>query len=75
MTSLPKRTPGAQLSQPGPAPESGWFGTPVPWPTSDPDVTAAVRYLRDSGLSEGPETDALLRRVLDGLHLYTDADR
>jgi hypothetical protein len=76
MTRLPKRVPGAHLPQPGPTPEGGWFGTSVQWPTEDPDAGAAARYLRDCGLPEGPEADALLHHVLDGLrHLYADADR
>jgi hypothetical protein len=66
-SSLPTRVPGALLQQAGAAPEGGWFGTDVRWPTDDPDVNAAVHYLRRSGLPDGPEADALLQRVLDGV--------
>lgn len=66
-SSLPTRVPGAHLPKPGAAPEGGWFGTDVQWPIEDPDVNAAVHYLRHSGLQDGPETEDLLERVLDGV--------
>lgn len=76
MIDLPKRVPGALLPQPNQPPEGGWFGASVQWPTEDPDARAAVRYLRDGGLLDGPAVDDLLDRVLDGLHrLDPGADR
>lgn len=76
MSELPKRVPGALLPQPSQPPEGGWFGVSVTWPTEDPDSTAAVHYLRDSGLPDGPEVHALFDRVLDGLYrLDPPADR
>jgi len=67
MMELPKRIPGACLLGAMQAPEGGWFGPPVQWPTDDPDASVAARFLRDYGLPDSPETVTLLHRVLDGL--------
>jgi hypothetical protein len=67
MSNLPKRVPGALLPSAGPAPDGGWFGTDVAWPTDDPDATA-IRYMCGHGLIDGTEAEALFHRVLDGLH-------
>lgn len=78
VTSLPKRIPGAHLCQPHAAPEGGWFGEPVEWPTKDPDGTAAntvdtavACYLGITELPAGAEAETLFRRVIDGLHRIT----
>jgi ribosome-binding protein aMBF1 (putative translation factor) len=52
MNDLPKRVPGTQLPS---------------WPTRDPDAPPAG-WEHDSQLPAGPTGEALLRRVLDGLH-------
>lgn len=61
-SSLPTRVPGAHLTQLVEPPDDGWFGTPVEWPTQDPDVG----HLRRSGVPDGPGTE-LLERVLAGV--------
>lgn len=69
MSSFPKRVPGAHLRKPSTAPEGGWFGTPDKWPRDDPDAVntaAAVRHL--NRLLTRPDTESVLRRVIDGLH-------
>jgi hypothetical protein len=66
MNALPKRIPRAHLPQPGPAPEGGWFGTGVQWPTEDLDIPFP-RYLHGSALPGGPAGRARLQQVLDGL--------
>jgi hypothetical protein len=66
-SNLPKRVPGARLPSAAPAPEGGWFGTDVAWPTDDPDATA-IRHICGHGLIDGAEAEALFHRVLDGLH-------
>lgn len=67
MADLPKRVPGAHLPSASPAPEHGWFDAPIAWPTADPDATAIGRAC-GNGLIDGAGAEALLHRVLDGLH-------
>jgi hypothetical protein len=67
MNDLPKRVPGARLRSASPAPEGGWFGTDVAWPTDDPDATALLNVAEYELIDES-EADALFHRLLDGLH-------